>query len=97
MRDPERIPLILAALEREWRKEPDVRLGQLLVNLVRSNHRDVTRERMSHFMFALEDREWLSMLGSLSEKEQAYVDDEPRARREGWSEWYASQRERRDD
>lgn len=34
MRDPERIPRILAKLEEVWRASPDLRLGQLLVNLV---------------------------------------------------------------
>ena len=35
MRDPARIDEILADLAAVWRKSPDLRLGQLLVNLVR--------------------------------------------------------------
>jgi hypothetical protein len=31
MRDPERIPVILKALEEVWRASQDLRLGQLLV------------------------------------------------------------------
>lgn len=33
MRNPERIPEVLKALEAYWRTLPDCRLGQLLVNL----------------------------------------------------------------
>lgn len=32
MRDPNRIPTVLAALERVWYRYPDLRLGQLVVN-----------------------------------------------------------------
>lgn len=32
MRDPARIPRILEALRVEWEKQPDLRLGQLLLN-----------------------------------------------------------------
>lgn len=31
MRDPARIPLILAELQKAWERNPDMRLGQLLV------------------------------------------------------------------
>lgn len=31
MRDPARIPQVLAAIERVWEKSPDMRLGQILV------------------------------------------------------------------
>ena len=34
MRDKERIPGILARLEAVWEKYPDLRLGQLIVNVV---------------------------------------------------------------
>jgi len=34
MRDPKRIPEILKRLEVVWKKYPDLRLGQLLVNAV---------------------------------------------------------------
>ena len=33
MRDPERIDRILGLLRKEWKKFPDWRLGQLLVNI----------------------------------------------------------------
>jgi uncharacterized protein YihD (DUF1040 family) len=32
MRDPTRIPRILARLQAVWEKHPDMRLGQLIVN-----------------------------------------------------------------
>ena len=32
-RDPDRIPLVLAALERYWTKHPDLRLGQIVSNV----------------------------------------------------------------
>jgi len=35
MRDPGRIPILLAAIERVWVKHPDARLCQLLSNLCR--------------------------------------------------------------
>jgi len=35
MRDPDRIDAMLADLAAVWRKNPDMRLGQLVVNLVR--------------------------------------------------------------
>ena len=34
-RDPERIPKILALLEKGWKKNPDLRLGQIFENLKR--------------------------------------------------------------
>jgi uncharacterized protein YihD (DUF1040 family) len=35
MRDPARIDIVLEALRTAWRQEPDLRLGQLLINAVR--------------------------------------------------------------
>lgn len=34
MRDPARIPLILAKLEKAWLAAPDLRLGQLIDNIL---------------------------------------------------------------
>jgi hypothetical protein len=34
-RDPSRIPVILAEVQAKWLQEPDLRLSQLLVNLIR--------------------------------------------------------------
>jgi hypothetical protein len=93
MRDPERIPLILAALEREWRKHPNSRLGQLLVNL----HRRRFGQEHPNPLFGVEDGTLLELLGPETDEEKRYVSEEPAARRRGWSEWQRRQIERRDD
>lgn len=41
MRDPARIPQMLKALEEVWRADPDLRLGQLLVNATNFSGRRV--------------------------------------------------------
>lgn len=35
MRDPARIPVILAKVQEIWEAHPDMRLGQLLINVAR--------------------------------------------------------------
>ncbi|MCQ2794764.1 MAG: hypothetical protein MJ214_00970 [Bacilli bacterium] len=35
MRDPKRIPIILKEIEKIWNGSPDLRLGQLLCNVLR--------------------------------------------------------------
>ena len=60
-RDPDRIPLVLEALEREWRRNPDLRLAQLIVNLLRVNTTTSTEEE-GRRLFNVEDStllEWL--------------------------------------
>jgi hypothetical protein len=42
MRDPDRIPVVLAHIERLWRLHPDWRLGQLISNL--ASWSDPTRD-----------------------------------------------------
>ena len=37
MRDPNRIPRILGKIQRVWEQNPDLRLGQLIQNLVDRN------------------------------------------------------------
>lgn len=32
MRDPDRIPVILKEIEKVWKRNPDLRLGQLIVD-----------------------------------------------------------------
>lgn len=41
MRDPARIPQMLKALEEVWRSDPDLRLGQLVVNATNFSGRKV--------------------------------------------------------
>jgi hypothetical protein len=62
MRDPERIQLIFAAVERRWRKDPDARLGQVIVNLLRAN-RNVPGEDEGRVLFNVEDGELLRWIG----------------------------------
>ncbi len=38
MRDPKRIPKILKAIEKVWEKYPDMRLGQLITNVIEEEH-----------------------------------------------------------
>ena len=53
MRDPNRIPEVLAALEKAWKANPELRLGQLLSNLMGVGPRD---------LFFIEDETWLKLL-----------------------------------
>jgi uncharacterized protein YihD (DUF1040 family) len=41
-RDPKRIPLILKQLEEIWQEHPDLRLGQLILNMVRGEYPNPT-------------------------------------------------------
>jgi uncharacterized protein YihD (DUF1040 family) len=73
MRDANRIPMILAALERRWSQESDLRLGQLLVNVTQ----DLGCEAGP--LFELTDGELLRRLGAETDDERRYVRDEPAA------------------
>jgi hypothetical protein len=85
-RDPDRIPMILAALERVWRDDTDSRLGQLLVNLLRRNA-NIPREDEGRVLFTVEDGELLGWIGPRTEQEENYVREEPRKAHEGWRAW----------
>jgi hypothetical protein len=64
MRDPKRIPKIIEKLQKVWEQNPDLRLGQLIVNLV-------PRNRDSMWVsdpFYVEDNEWESSLDSRLEE-----------------------------
>ena len=74
---------MLAAIEREWRKDPDQRLGQLVVNLLR-RHRNVPYEDEGQAPFGVEDAELLRWLGAETDDEQRYIEDERTKRRVGW-------------
>lgn len=44
MRDPDRIPVILAQIEQLWERYPDLRLGQLILNIFRDDFYHVEDE-----------------------------------------------------
>jgi hypothetical protein len=73
MRDPDRIQLVLAAVERRWRREPDLRLGQLLNGLAVGGN-----------LALIEDGTLLALLGPETAEERRYIAEEPIARREAW-------------
>lgn len=55
MRDPNRIETILEALQLTWQQEPDLRLGQLLINITKP-------QSPCPELFYLEDDELLQYL-----------------------------------
>lgn len=67
---------LLDAIEAAWRREPDQRLAQLLVNVYRSKH-----HCDPHWFFNTEDGVLLRFLGPLSEDAERYAREEPAARR----------------
>ena len=81
--------MILQALEREWRKSPDLRFGQFMVNLVDRNllnpkNRDPGDTRRA--LFGMEDGTLLTLLGPETEDEVTYIREEPQKAKEGWKE-----------
>jgi hypothetical protein len=91
-RDPARIAMILGGIEREWRRDTDSRLGQLIVNLVRMNT-NVAREEEGRVLFNVPDGDLLRWLGPQTEDEETYIREEPRRAREGWRAWEKEWRE----
>ena len=63
MRDPNRIPETLKELEILWKRYPDWRLGQLIVNL----NRELT---LRDDPFYLEDDELLKIIKVINERER---------------------------
>jgi uncharacterized protein YihD (DUF1040 family) len=63
MRDPNRIPVVLTALQKEWEKSPHLRLGQLLLNMAR-NEQGATDK---HVLWTMEDTELLRRLDKSEE------------------------------
>jgi len=66
MRDPNRIPEILKELEKVWSKYPDLRLGQLIINLsyVKRRNSGLNRENVIYYE---EDEDFLEFLKSFEE------------------------------
>ena len=55
-RDPARVPVVLGAIEKYWGQHPELRLGQLLVNIAKNEYID------SFNVFNLEDDELMRRL-----------------------------------
>lgn len=62
MRDPNRIPIILKQLEKVWSREPDLRIGQLIVSLVNP-------EESCSKIFFFEDDQLLEALAAEEERQ----------------------------
>ena len=63
MRNPDRIPIILKRLENIWMKHPDLRLGQLFINLC------FLLKQQGTNMFSIEDDELLNELEKMYREE----------------------------
>lgn len=86
MRDPNRIPMVLAAVGRAWTERPDERLGQLLNNAV-------VHDNVETPLYYLEDGALLGALAKyadieLSAEAQVFVQEEPERRRQGWRKFF---------
>jgi hypothetical protein len=75
--------MILAAVEREWRKNPDERLGQLLVN--------VSGVPRPNELFQIEDGDLLERLDpqGRTPAEQRYINEEPEYQRRAWLSFFS--------
>ena len=62
MRDPKRIAGLLKVLEETWRKEPDLRLGQIIVSAANLSGRQVVCPEI----FYLEDKDMLRGIEELA-------------------------------
>jgi uncharacterized protein YihD (DUF1040 family) len=61
MRDPKRIPSVLLEVQKLWEKHPDIRLGQLLVNVLGN----------SEGLFSCEDGRLVRMLKEFDSRHPA--------------------------
>lgn len=71
MRDPNRIPQILAAIEKIWLEDPDLRLGQLMVIATNFSGKKVTCPEI----FSLEDDDILKGLADYAALKQTRNSD----------------------
>jgi hypothetical protein len=76
--------MVLAALERSWRKDPDQRFGQFMFNFLRRNW---TGDDYLRVLSHIEDGQLLEVLGIETEQEQDYARREPADRDQAWKEW----------
>jgi len=76
MRNINRIPKILAAIKEVWLESPDMRLGQLLINIVSQKLDSVKsladdygrKQQIELFMWNNEEDEWLELIKRFKEK-----------------------------
>ncbi len=62
MRDPSRIPQVMHSLKALWIKNPDMRLGQLIGNIL--SMKDPDRHELFLNLFHMEDDELLRLFAS---------------------------------
>jgi hypothetical protein len=84
VRDPDRIPAVLAALERRWKEQPDLRLGQLLVALLRRQISNLSTAEEGRRLFNVEDSQLLEWLEPGGEDDEKYARDDREPRSSGW-------------
>ena len=68
MRDPNRIPKVLKAIQEIWEKHPDWRLTQLIINVVETKRlsRDAS---LGADLWNVEDDELLKLIGEMESHE----------------------------
>lgn len=65
MRDPKRIPVILAKLEELWKKYPDLRFGQLVGNILRESE---DYSNFFSYLFYIEDSDFEKRIDEIVQK-----------------------------
>ena len=65
---------MLEQLGELWKSQPDIRLGQLFMNLIRVNHLDVNDKTLIQLMFYTEDDEMLRMIRSYEKEVEKLVE-----------------------
>ena len=68
MRDPARIPTILEKLNAVWQKYPDIRFGQLIINLYSQIPTSEEKVRGSVDFFSVEDPDFEIVLDRVLER-----------------------------
>src|SRR4051812_16725547 len=68
MRNPDRIDIVLRLLEKAWKSHPDLRLGQLILNVVNSRVAVVLNEfpdEVRSLLYNLEDKDIFELLADV--------------------------------
>jgi hypothetical protein len=64
MRDKQRIQTVIGALQECWECMPDLRFGQMIMNIVLSHKGN---ENTSSYLWNMEEQEWLKAIQSFHE------------------------------